>query len=654
MQIHEAKGEIDMLRNAKITLAVLTALAMVGLTSCSSVNTATGSTISLSASVESNGQTTDSEQKTVYGKVTAIDGNALTIAIGTVNDAAGSPSDGTGTKETSSDNGSTDATFAGVGSVKSDLLTMTGETITLTVTDSTKYSSEAPGGNTPPSAPPSNSQTSGSSSSESVSASAATLPDSTAAAAPDTSGTPPENSNTSGSASFSDISTDSILKIVYNAKTSEAVSIAILGGQGLSGAPGDAGSGSPSGSGTGDPSGSQSGSPSITGTGAYTAAGNASGQTITASGENESGIRIANGDALTLSASSITTSGNTTSEDESNFYGLNAAVTVNDNGSITLTDSSITTSGEGANAVFAYGENASIRLKNVVIRTSGDSARGLDATFGGTVNADQADISTEGIHCASIATDRGEGTIHVTNSKATTSGADSPAIYSTGAITVSDSTLTATGAQAMVIEGKNSITLTDCTATGYVNDGVMIYQSTSGDASVGTGTLTMTGGSLTAKEGALFYITNTDALINLSGTTLSGTGVLINAAATDRWGTSGSNGGTVTMNADSETMKGDITADEISSVTLNLVKSTLEGTLNGANTAKLMSLTLDEASVWNVTGTSYLTDLTDADATLSNIIDNGNTIYYDASSSANSWLGGNTIALSGGGQLVPA
>jgi len=101
-------------------------------------------------------------------------------------------------------------------------------------------------------------------------------------------------------------------------------------------------------------------------------------------------------------------------------------------------------------------------------------------------------------------------------------------------------------------------------------------------------------------------------------------------------------------------MKGDVTADKISSVTLNLVKSTLEGTLNGENTAKLMSLTLDEASVWNVTGTSYLTDLTDADATLSNIIDNGNTIYYDASSSANSWLGGNTIALSGGGQLVPA
>lgn len=590
-----------MLRFVKITLAAVTALAVAGLAACSSVNTAAGSTISIAASVESSGQT--SEQKTVYGKVTSVDGNTITIAIGTLNDNS-APASGTDTS------GAVPSVPAS-GPDTSGLLTLTGDTLTFTLTDATEYSSNSVGGNT----------------------------------------------SESGSTTISsaDITADTVLEVTYSTKTLEAVSVAVFGGA-PSGAPekpdSDTGSGSQSGSGA--PSGAQSGSPSITGTGAWTSAGNTSGQTISASEENQSGIRIANGDSLTLSGSAITTTGNTSSEDESNFYGLNAAVTVNENGSVTLSDSSITTSGDGANAVFAYGENASIQLKNVVIRTSGDSARGLDATFGGSVTADQADISTEGTHCAAIATDRGEGTINVTNSKAATSGTDSPAIYSTGAITVSDSTLTATGAQAMVIEGKNSITLTDCTATGYVNDGVMIYQSTSGDASVGTGTLTMTGGSLTAKEGAIFFITNTDAEINLSGTPLSGTGVLINAAATDRWGTEGSNGGTVTLNAASETMTGDVTADEISSVTLNLKKSTLQGTLNGANTAKLMSLALDADSVWNVTGTSYLTELTDADTTLSNIIDNGNTIYYDASSSANSWLGGNTIALSGGGQLLPA
>jgi hypothetical protein len=50
----------------------------------------------------------------------------------------------------------------------------------------------------------------------------------------------------------------------------------------------------------------------------------------------------------------------------------------------------------------------------------------------------------------------------------------------------------------------------------------------------------------------------------------------------------------------------------------------------------------------------YLTSLTDVDATLANIHSNGNTIYYDASNSANTWLNGKTFDLAGGGKLTPA
>lgn len=58
-----------------------------------------------------------------------------------------------------------------------------------------------------------------------------------------------------------------------------------------------------------------------------------------------------------------------------------------------------------------------------------------------------------------------------------------------------------------------------------------------------------------------------------------------------------------------------------------------------------MNLTLDSTSTWNVTGTSYLTNFTDEDSTLSNIKDNKNTIYYDSNSSTNSWLEGKTYTL---------
>jgi hypothetical protein len=183
----------------------------------------------------------------------------------------------------------------------------------------------------------------------------------------------------------------------------------------------------------------------------------------------------------------------------------------------------------------------------------------------------------------------------------------------------------------------------------------MLYQSMSGDSGVGTSYFNMTGGTLSAVEGAMFFITNTDAQVNLKGATLKmSSGVLINAAATTRWGTQGSNGGNLTFNADSQALEGTITCDNISTVALNLTNnSSLTSTINESNKAKSVTLSLDKNSTWNVTGTSYLTSLTDSDTDLSNIKDNGNTIYYDSTNSANIWLGGKTITLSGGGTLRP-
>ena len=88
--------------------------------------------------------------------------------------------------------------------------------------------------------------------------------------------------------------------------------------------------------------------------------------------------------------------------------------------------------------------------------------------------------------------------------------------------------LTANNSEALVIEGKNSITLEDCYVTGNMSDtkgtsssenvhNVMIYQSMSGDADVGTSVFSMTGGSLVGSSGDMFYITNTRCLLTLSG-----------------------------------------------------------------------------------------------------------------------------------------
>jgi hypothetical protein len=537
---------------------------------------------------------------TVYGKVTKVEGKNITMTVGTWN-GGGQGGNNQGTPPSNSNNQGTPPT-GNQGSQQGtphEMLTLTNEAKTITVSDTSIIKKQS-------------------------------------MAAPETSNDT-SKSSTSTSASLPDITAGSILKLTYDT-SGKLSSVEIIGGMAGSGTPGGTNGGS--------------GSPTVTGTGAYTTSGTASDQKITASKDNQSGIKISDGKTLTITNSSITTSGKTTSEEESNFYGLNAGVLSSNKSSITLKNSSIVTTGEGANAAFAYGSGGVVSLDNVTINTSGNSARGLDATYGGIVLANKVTISTKGAHCASIATDRGEGTVTVTNSKAVTSGTDSPAVYCTGKITVSDSTLTSTGSEAMVIEGKNSITLKNCQAAGTVNNGVMIYQSTSGDAAEGTGNLSITGGTLSSKAGAMFFITNTDAVITLNNTKLSGGDTLINAAATTRWGTSGSNGGRLTLTANEQLLSGDVTADKISTVTMILNKSAYSGTVNMENTAKSIALTLSKDSTWNVTGTSYITALTDSDTNLSNIKDNGNTIYYDSSDSSNSWLNGKTLSLSGGGKLI--
>jgi len=551
---------------------------------------------------------------TIYGKVTKVNGKDITITVGTWKGGQGGSNQGTppgssgsnssnqGTSSNSSqsappsnNNGSSNSASQGT---PPDMLTLTKETKTITISDASiikKQNMAAPGSSS-------------------------------------------SNSSAGSSASLSDITVGSVLKLTYT--SGKLSSVEIVGGMNGGSAPGGTGGGS--------------GSPTVTGTGAYTKSGTASDQKISAASSNQSGIRISDGKTLTLTNSAITKSGKTTSEDESNFYGLNAGVAALNKSTIKLSNSSITTDADGANAAFAYGSGSTVTLDNVIINTSANSSRGLDATFGGTVNANKVTISTKGAHCAALATDRGEGTINVTNSKAVTSGTDSPAIYSTGKITVSESVLTGLGAEAMVIEGKNSITLKNCQATGTINNGVMMYQSTSGDAAVGTSNLSITGGSLTVKAGATFFITNTDAVITLNNTKLTGTATLIKAAATSRWGQTGSNGGNVTLTANSEDISGNVTVDKISTAAMTLNKSVYTGTINKENTAKSVSIKLSKDSTWKVTGTSYLTSITDADTTLSNIKDNGNTIYYDSTNSTNSWLNGKTVSLSGGGKLTPA
>lgn len=385
------------------------------------------------------------------------------------------------------------------------------------------------------------------------------------------------------------------------------------------------------------------------------------GKTYVATETDQSAVYVTDGGVLVMTGATIKTSGNTSSNDNSSFYGLNAAVLAANAGQITLSDSTIETSGSGANGAFATGNGSSVTLSNVTITATGGGGHGVMATNGGVMTLTDVDMTTAGKNSGAIATDRGGGTINVTGGIVTTTGQDSPGIYSTGDIRVSEATITASGAEAAVIEGANSIDLTNTTLTSSMADkwGVMIYQSMSGDAEGTRGVFTMTGGTLayTSASGPLFFVTNSTGVITLKGVNVTATsGTLVNAAGTDRWGQSGANGGTVLFTADQQALAGDLVADSISSIALTLQNgSALTGAINSAHTAQALSLTLDATSTWTVTADSYLTSLTDpagiSGTTITNIIGNGHTVYYDPA--ACPALGGATYTLKGGGTLQP-
>lgn len=394
-----------------------------------------------------------------------------------------------------------------------------------------------------------------------------------------------------------------------------------------------------------------------------------SNKTLSATSSDESAIVVNDGGSLNATGLTISKSGDSSNTENSEFYGLNAAVLVQKGSEATIKDTTIKTSATGANAIFSTGENATLNVSNTKITTTGDSSRGLDATYGGTINANKVTITTSGQHCAAVATDRGEGTVAVKNSILNTNGKGSPCVYSTGNITVSNSKGTATDSSCAVIEGKNSITLNNTKLTSYgigrVDDGidncgVMIYQSMSGDANEGTGTFSATDSTLTISKKSkiyetspMFFITNTDAMINLENTKLNyGSNQLVTVSGNDgEWGSQGSNGGNLTLNATNQILNGNISVDNISTASFILKGSTLTSTINSENNAKEVNLSLDSSSKWVVTGDSYVTTLTLENNDLSLIEDHGYTIYYDAS--ANSWLNGQTITLSNGGTLTP-
>lgn len=370
---------------------------------------------------------------------------------------------------------------------------------------------------------------------------------------------------------------------------------------------------------------------------------------------DESALLVSTKEAVNISQPNINKTGDSDGGDNCSFYGVNAAMLVKGGSVTTIKGGKITSNATGANGVFSYGGNGgrnggqgdgtTVIIEDTEIITTGDGSGGIMTTGGGVTKAKNLTVCTNGRSSAPIRTDRGGGIVTVEGGSYTSNGLGSPVIYSTADVTVSDATLTSNKSEGVCIEGKNSITLNNCQMTvsntqrnGHAQflDAIMIYQSFSGDADSGNSHFTMNGGSLTSKQGHLFHVTNTNAIITLNGVTLKNedaTNVLLSVCA-DGWQGAGNK---ATLNASHQQLDGTILVGSDSELTLTLSDgSTFIGCISGNITNAVgnsistetgkVNVTLGNNCTWTLTADTYITSFK---GEASHIKTNGHRLFVD-------------------------
>lgn len=412
------------------------------------------------------------------------------------------------------------------------------------------------------------------------------------------------------------------------------------------------------GGGQGGPGGQASGVDSYDAANEYSSDETVSDTSLESTGTDENAALVSNGSEVTFSNDAISRkSSDSQGGDNSSFYGVGAAVLATD-GTAYVKDSTVTTDSKGGAGLFAYGDGT-VYAADTDITTQQDTSGGIHAAGGGKLYAWDLNVETNGESSAAIRSDRGGGTMVVDGGTYTSNGVGSPVVYCTADIAVNNAELTANGSEAVCIEGLNSLRLYNSNLTGNMSDDdqndttwtVILYQSMSGDSEVGNSIFQMDGGTITSKNGGLFYTTNTECTIALKDVDITyndDSEFFLQCTGNNNqrgWGQSGANGSDCNFTADSQDMKGNVIWDSISDLDFYMTNgSTLEGAFvndesNAGNGGDgYCNVVIDKDSTWTVTGDSTITSLsnagtiTDADGKTVSIVGTDGTTYVEGDS----------------------
>ena len=646
---------------AMIMGVMITATSVGSAATAFAADSKTESTQDAGDTTEDTAEASDKEESNeILGEVKSVEDGKITIAVGTRKEM-GQP----GEQPQGGENGEApekpDGDDAKADGEKPSMLDLTGEEQEITVTDSTVITKQtmgggqgAPGGEAPekpdgdngeaPEKPDGDNASDSENTeeqSEDSDADNAEKTDSEAPEKPD--GQAPDDAGQTQEITLDDIKEGDVVAITLdddgNAATITVQSMEMGGGQG-------------------GPGSQASGVDSYDAANEYSSDETVSDTSLESTGTDENTALVSNGAEVTFNNDAISRiSSDSQGGDNSSFYGVGAAVLATD-GTAYVKDSTVTTDSKGGAGLFAYGAGT-VYAADTDITTQQDTSGGIHAAGGGTLYAWDLSVETNGESSAAIRSDRGGGTMVVDGGTYTSNGVGSPAVYCTADIAVNNAELTANGSEAVCIEGLNSLRLYNSNLTGNMSDDdqndttwtVILYQSMSGDSEVGNSTFQMDGGTITSKNGGLFYTTNTECTIALKDVDITyndDSEFFLQCTGNNNqrgWGQSGANGSDCNFTADSQDMKGNVIWDSISDLDFYMTNgSTLEGAFvndesNAGNGGDgYCNVVIDKDSTWTVTGDSTITSLsnagtiTDADGKTVSIVGTDGTTYVEGDS----------------------
>lgn len=275
---------------------------------------------------------------------------------------------------------------------------------------------------------------------------------------------------------------------------------------------------------------------------------------------------------------------------------------------VSVSDSTIKTTADNSGGIMTTG-GASLSASNVTVETDGNSAAAIRSDRGGgTVSVTGGSFTSNGANSPAVYS---TADISVEDATLTANGSEALVIEGNNSLKLTDCTVS------------GNMSDTDGASSDENVHNVMIYQSMSGDADAGMSTFTMDGGTLTGNNGDMFYVTNTSTTISLSKVTMEqqdeeGAFLRVSGnSASKGWGTAGQNGGQVTMDLDDMALTGDIVVDSISTLDLTLSNNTTyEGSINIVDNAEGGTavdnnavVTVEAGSTWKLTGDCTVTSV---------------------------------------------